>query len=553
MATLSATVESGRPRADARGQRVLVPVLFAVRRLRAHAQRTIVVAIGIAIGAAVLALTAVGSGSVQDRAVQRGLAQLQPSDRAIQAVWSGVPAQSNLSLARLDSLARNALLPVLRQAPFGVEVFRQATWGGAFVNLGAVDGLSRWLVLQSGRLPRPCTPTDCDLVQIGGAPVAPKLPHLHVVGRATFRAGAPLTAYFGGAGGHRPPILLADGMLRFARVRLPDAALIARTYGWIVPVAPGSIHDWDLASLGARLDRAQASLERSSDIFGVSAPADTLASVRATGRVAGQRLLILGGDSAVLLLGFAVLASTRLRRDHQAVGRRLTWSGARRSQILLVAATEVAGLTLVSSVAGWAAGTGAGALLARHLGSPGLLIVEHSVLTTRAFGIAVALAALTGLVMLAAIRMETLAFGGLSLSVADVAALGALGRSCSHSRAARPMPVRSPRAAVPASCCCCCLGSCSSCSPSPSRGSSHRCCACWSSWGGGRRRRCGSPCSRSPGHRAKCCCPSSSSCSASAWRCSRSPTARPSSRARPSRRGTQCRRLTCSRRIFSGS
>jgi len=404
-----------------------VPVRFALRRMRAHAQRTVVVAVGIAVGAAVLALTAVGSGAVQDRAVQRGLAQLQPSDRAIQAVWSGVPAQSNLTLLQLDRLAREALRPVLHEAPFRVEVFRQATWGGAFVNLGAVDGLSHWLVLQSGRLPRTCRPSDCELVQIGGAPVVPHLPFLHVVGRAVFRTGAPFTAYFGGTGGHRPPILLADGVLPFSHVPLPDAPLIARTYGWLLPVAPGSLHDWELASLGKRLDRAQARLERATDIFGVSAPTDTLAAVRATGRVAGERLLILGGDAAVLLLGFAVLASSRLRRDHRAVRRRLTWNGARRWQILLVAATEVAGITLVSSLVGWAAGAGAGALLARHLGSPGLLVVEHSVLTARAFGIAAALAALTALVMLAALRAETLAFGGLALSAADVAALGALG------------------------------------------------------------------------------------------------------------------------------
>jgi hypothetical protein len=386
----------------------------------------VLVAIGIAVGAGVLAMTAVGAVAVQDRAVQRALAGLQPSDRAVQAVWSGVPAQSNLGYPQLDRLARRALEPVLHQPAFAVEVFRQATWGGAFVNLGAVDGVSRWLVLRSGRMPRACAPHDCELVQIGGKPVAPKLPFLHVVGSATFRAGSPLSAYFAAAGANRPPILLADGVSAFARTPLPDAPLIARTYGWVVPLAPGSIHDWDLASLGTRIDRAQSQLEERSDIFSVQAPLDTIASVRATSRVAGERLLVLGGDAAVLLLGFAVLASTRLRRDYDATRRRLTWFGARRGQILLVAAAEVAAITVVSSVVGWIAGSGAGALLARHLGAPGWLAVDHSLFTLRAFGIAVALAALTALVMLAALRLETIAFGGLTVTAADVAALGAL-------------------------------------------------------------------------------------------------------------------------------
>ena len=404
----------------------MVPVRLAAVRLRAHAQQNLLAAIGIAVGAAVLAMTAVGAVAVQDRAVQRALAGLQPSDRAVQALWSGVPAQSNLSYLQLDRLARHALEPVLHHPAFAVEVFRQATWGGAFVNLGAVDGLSRWLVLRSGRLPHACTPSDCELIQIGGAPAAPKLPFLHVVGRATFRSGAPLSAYFAAAGANRPPILLADGVSAFTRAPLPDAPLIARTYGWVVPLAPGSIHDWDLASLGARIDSAQSQLEEKSDIFSISAPLDTIAAVRATSRVAGERLLVLGGDAAVLLLGFAVLASTRLRRDSDATRRRLTWFGAGRGQVLLVATAEVAAITIVSSVAGWIAGSGAGALLARHLGAPGWLAVDHSLFTLRAFGIAAALAALTALVMLAALRLEKIAFGGVTLTAADVAALGAL-------------------------------------------------------------------------------------------------------------------------------
>jgi hypothetical protein len=420
--------EAGRRgrRERAARERLLVPVRYALIRLRQHWPRTLLVGLGIAVGAAVLATTAVASASVQDRAVQRALAQLAPSDRAIQAVWSGVPAQSSLSYGQLDRLARQAVEPVLGQKPFAVTVFRQATWGGAFVNLGAVDGLARWLDLRAGRLPHRCTPRDCELIQIGGKAVAPKLPFLHVVGRASFKAGAPLQSYFGGGGGRRPPILVADGVRPFGRTPLPDAPLIARTYGWIVPVAPRSIHDWQLAGLGAKLDRAQSSLERRSDIFTVAAPTDTIQAIRATSRVASQRLLILGGDAAVLLLGFAVLASTRLRREYRDVRQRLVWSGASRSQILLVAATEVVGITVVASVVGWLVGTGAGALLARHLGSPGGLVVEHSIFTARSLAIGLCLGVLTAAAMLVALRLDSVAFGGLRVTVADVAALGAL-------------------------------------------------------------------------------------------------------------------------------
>jgi len=108
------------PGARAR-RRLLVPARFALIRLRVHAQRSLVVAVGIAVGAAVLAMTAVGAVAVQDRAVQRALASLQPSDRAIQAVWSGVPAQSSLSLTRLDAIARDAVAPI--RLPYMTDVF----------------------------------------------------------------------------------------------------------------------------------------------------------------------------------------------------------------------------------------------------------------------------------------------------------------------------------------------------------------------------------------------------------------------------------------------
>jgi hypothetical protein len=423
--TAAAAGRRGR-REHAVRERFLVPVRYALLRLRRRWPSTLLLGLGIAVGAAVLATTAVAGASVQDRALQRALGQLAPSDRAIQAVWSGVPAQSNLSYRQLDALARAAVEPILGQRPFAVTVFRQATWGGAFVNLGGVDGLARWLDLRAGRLPHRCTPTDCELVQIGGAAVAPKLPFLHVVGRASFKPGAPLQSYFGSGGERRPPILLADGVRPFGRTPLPDAPLVARTYGWIVPVAPRSIHDWQLASLRASLDRAQSSLERRSDIFTVAGPTDTIESIRATSRVASERLLILGGDAAVLLLGFAVLAATRLRRDYRDVRQRLVWSGARRSQILLVAATEVVGITVAASVVGWIAGTGVGALLARHLGSPAAPVVEHSILTGRALALGFSLAALTVAAMLAALSVDSVAFAGLRITVADAAALGAL-------------------------------------------------------------------------------------------------------------------------------
>ena len=279
-------------------------------------------------------MTAAGSVAVQDRAAQRALAQLQPSDRAVQAVWSGVPGQSDLSLAALDRIARRALRPVLRQAPFAVAVFRQATWGGVFVNLGAVDGLARWIELRGGRLPAPCTPSRCELVQIGGAPAAPRLPFLHVVGRATFRPGAPLSAYFA-ATGERPPILLANGVMA-SHTPLPDAIGIARIRldrSGRAGVDPS----WELPA-STRESTARRAARRATDLFTVSAPTDAVAATRATGRVAGNAAARTRRRRG-LLLGFAArihAPATRPLRRSSTVD--VVWSAS--LAILLVAATR---------------------------------------------------------------------------------------------------------------------------------------------------------------------------------------------------------------------
>src|ERR1700751_5677350 len=64
METAAAAGRTGRRRHAGR-ERLLVPIRYALLRLRRHVPRTALVAAGIAVGAAVLAMTAVGSASVQ--------------------------------------------------------------------------------------------------------------------------------------------------------------------------------------------------------------------------------------------------------------------------------------------------------------------------------------------------------------------------------------------------------------------------------------------------------------------------------------------------------
>src|SRR5207237_4242845 len=122
----------------------------------------------------------------------RALTELGPSPASVQAVWSGVPAQSDLPLAALDREAKAALRPVTGETPVGLMLLREARFGGALVNLAAVDGIGRWLRVREGRPPRPCRPQRCELVLIGGKGALPRLPSLRVVRHAALAPAAPL-------------------------------------------------------------------------------------------------------------------------------------------------------------------------------------------------------------------------------------------------------------------------------------------------------------------------------------------------------------------------
>jgi hypothetical protein len=403
------------------------PAYLAFVRLRAAPGRALLVGLGIATGAAMLALAFGGSAAVRDRAVAEELARIGPSDSSLQVVWSGVPAQAAVPVATLDGDARRALTSVVRGRPFGVSLFRQAQIGGAFVNLGGVDGLARWVRLRSGRLPRPCTPQRCELVLVDGAGAVPRLPFLHVVGRGRLTRDAPLRAFFGAPGANRPPLLLADGALAVGRLPLPDAELIARTYGWVLPIAPGSVHDWEIPSLQHRVDAASVRLGAVDPVFSVAAPLDALVSVHAKARVAGQRLLLVGGDVAVLLLAFAVLAAARLRRDVDDARRRLTWAGARWSQLATFTIVEASVVAVVAVCVGWAAGAGFAALLSRSLGAEAGPVLAHSVVSSRGFVLAAGLALGAAAVVVASLRAEIASFGTRALTTADLAAIGAVG------------------------------------------------------------------------------------------------------------------------------
>ena len=141
-------------------------------RLRAHAQRA---RRGGARhrdrGLAVLAMTSVGSVAVQDRAAQQAIGDA-PAVRPRGPGGVERRARPVRSLAAGSSTGSRAARcgRCSHREPFAVGVVPAGDVGRRVRQPRRGRRPLRWLVLRSGKLPAPCTPTRCELVQIGGRP-----------------------------------------------------------------------------------------------------------------------------------------------------------------------------------------------------------------------------------------------------------------------------------------------------------------------------------------------------------------------------------------------
>ena len=211
-----------------------------------------------------------------------------------------------------------------------------------------------------------------------------------------------------------------------ALTRLPALRDSFRTYGWVAPLGPHDVRGWDVDGFLARIGRASTALEASSPNFSLTAPTVALADAGAKSRIAGRRLLLVGGQAVVLLLAFVLLAATRLRRGARASSRRLDSFGATGTQTRLAALAEAALVVVPATLLGWLLGAVTALALAEATDTPPGAVVSRSVASLTAIELMLAVAVLGTLVLYLGSRARAVAIGGLTISIADVAAAGAL-------------------------------------------------------------------------------------------------------------------------------
>ena len=415
---------------------VLYVLLLAGRRLTRRSGRVLFVALGIGAGSATLATLLVASTIARDGSLRNAVADVPPEQRVIRAAWFGALPDPREYEAKLDPFVQRTLAP-FNTRPLRVMTYRQVSVDGKLFDLAAADQLAQWIRLRSGRLPQQCSKARCEVLQLGGTGPVPDVPGLHLqrVGRADLVSSVPFLrrtaygrnvedAYSFSLSSRAPPFLIAGDVA--GATELPPLRWVRRSYGWIVPLSPDEIHPWSLKGLSQRVERARSTLGARSFYFDLADPMQELGDAASRGRVAGTRLLLIGGEAVALLFAFAALAAAATRRESELTRWRLQRAGARTFQTRLLTGAETVGLACVATLLGWGLGIGIGAILARVAGEPVATVLIQSAASEAGLGIALALA-------VAAAGILALSFGArrsrsrpFALSALDVAALGAL-------------------------------------------------------------------------------------------------------------------------------
>jgi len=359
-----------------------VAVECAFRRARTRKGRLLATIAAIAVGIAGLLLVAVAGTVAGDRALQRGVADLDPTARAFTVTISPDLSPTASQLGDLNTsivgrLQRHGLGTVLRT----VEYRALAVGDGRTVRFAGVDDVRQAAQLMNGTWPTRCDADRCEVVAIVPSPtaeaVAP-IPSTSSLGLTIVGTAVATTDLL--LGGQLQPdptdlLLIANGVADASG--LPDYELFRRTYAWQVPVEGERLRSTDIAPLLAAVRSISSDISLPGGV--VSGPEDDLLSISSRTRITSNRLVVPVGALLVLFFGVALLAGLGGRADHQRTASLLRRRGATRGVIACFRLIESALPVIGGAILGAAVGVSLGGWFGHRAGLGGWSILQRSI------------------------------------------------------------------------------------------------------------------------------------------------------------------------------
>jgi hypothetical protein len=351
------------------------PARVACVRARRRPLQSLALLLSIGAAGGVIGVSGLLAALAAERHVKVELAGLSSARRSFEVEYQAV---GDRQVKRLDAATAGSFRAVSKG-------FARPTYVHALgpihppdergFRLVEADPLASSVVVLSGRLPRRCRSGVCEALSLD-----PRIP----VGQ-TLRFADDLRVRVVGAGVPIPSALPEATLLG-------SRALLVRSLGEVVParlravtqqaviatavLRPEAVHVWQLEPLAEALRRETVRLERTAPSVVASAPRDVLRELARTTRVAQQRLLLVAGEGAALILAFAAFAAAARQEDFRRSEVQLETLGASRTQLLLARVGELALPALLGGVLAVFSTYGAGVLIAWHRGFPDQFVAQ---------------------------------------------------------------------------------------------------------------------------------------------------------------------------------
>jgi hypothetical protein len=338
-----------------------------MRRLRSRPLGAAATLIALVAAAGMVGLSSLSAAVAQDRSLRLRLEGLPAQERALRIVYYTVVASPDVHARQVAAAAAgfSDLSEGVHQVTVWHPVAPADEAGTSFVVPSSVAADATVL---RGRLPRGgCGPRRCEALALSGG-LRP--------GRV-IRVG-PVRVEIVGVGSMRPVALGSDaklgsrqllvGALADKQLEMLARAQAGMTSVTTVPLDPARVNAAIVGQVISRLRGAVVKLDRSDPqgLVQATAPTGFLQSIEQRGTAARDRLLLISGQAAALVLAFAMLAASTRRQELRRLRGQLVDLGADRFQAWIAGALEV----IVPSLAA-AATVFAGLLVAVAMLRPG--------------------------------------------------------------------------------------------------------------------------------------------------------------------------------------
>jgi hypothetical protein len=342
---------------------VWVTAALAAAGLRHRPSRWATLALGIAV-AGVLPLVAGGLRlTAENAAVEAAVDQVPAPQRTVLAVSSQTLGVADQRAE--DSAIRQRFVTLELSTTQRLMAYRQLSVAGSTFTLGAADGVAKEVRLTSGRAPRSCVPTRCEvLLSATGGPSAPPVsiasivPAARQLGLVVTGTAELLDDRLVGSGliDDQQPLLLGDSVDEMAA--LAPLTLFGRTTAWVSSLTGRAIARTGVLAFRQGLSSLADDLNVKVGGLSISWPEDAVVAAAGRASASAARFTILGAGAAVLQLGFCLAAAGGSRRRQQLVVGLLSRRGATRAQLVATPVLQISMVVAAGVFIGATVGTG---------------------------------------------------------------------------------------------------------------------------------------------------------------------------------------------------